>query len=85
MIGRLIRDRRTALGVTQHDVANVVGTYRPIVARTERGLSVPRLDTLAAYSDALAIPMREFFKCADRALAITEKLEQGVNDDMDKR
>ncbi len=78
LIGRLIRDRRIALGATQCEVAEAIGIPRPCVTRTECGLLVPQLETLVAYGNVLTIPLHEFFVCADRALAIVQNLEKEV-------
>ena len=46
-VGRLIREVRTAGGLTQAGLAALVGTKQSVVSRWERGHDEPRLSTLA--------------------------------------
>lgn len=52
-IGPVLRDRRVELGLTQFQLAKLVGTYRPLVARMERAVHAPSLDSICAYAKAL--------------------------------
>lgn len=45
--------RRLALGLTQVEVAERMGTYQPNVANMERGLTAPTLSTIEAAAKAL--------------------------------
>ena len=42
----LIREARTLAGLSQAELAAKAGTTQPVVSRWERGLDVPRVDTL---------------------------------------
>jgi hypothetical protein len=44
--GRILRYARRRAGLTQQAVANMAGLPQPVIARIERGKSVPRVDTL---------------------------------------
>jgi transcriptional regulator with XRE-family HTH domain len=43
----LIREARTGAGLTQAELAERCGTKQSVVSRWERGVDVPRVDTLA--------------------------------------
>jgi transcriptional regulator with XRE-family HTH domain len=53
-----IRERRLARKLTQTDVAQMVGTSQPAVARLEAGFADPRLSTLAKVAAALGYDLR---------------------------
>ncbi len=63
-IGAVLRDRRVELGMTQPELARRVGTHRPLVARFEKGIHVPSLDTLFAYAEALDLEPEEVIRRA---------------------
>jgi transcriptional regulator with XRE-family HTH domain len=48
---------RTALGLTQAQLAERIGVRQPRIAEIERGDANPRLDTLARLSAALRVPL----------------------------
>ena len=57
-IGARIRVLRIAAGLTQDELATLVGVGAgQVVSRWERGLQVPRLNTAAAIAEALGAPM----------------------------
>ena len=43
----LVREARTIAGVTQQELAERLGTKQSVISRWERGIEVPRVDTLA--------------------------------------
>jgi transcriptional regulator with XRE-family HTH domain len=45
-VGSLIRDARTIAGLSQVALAERLGTAQSVISRWERGLDVPRIDTL---------------------------------------
>jgi transcriptional regulator with XRE-family HTH domain len=51
----LIRDARRIAGITQAALAERVGTKQSVVSRWERGLEVPRVDTLARILQACGL------------------------------
>lgn len=53
--GRALAERRTALGLTQTEVARRMGTSQPAVSRLEAGGDV-RISTLTRYLDVVGIP-----------------------------
>lgn len=65
--GRLIRDRRRELGLTQQEVADEAGIHRTLSADYEREGAperVPTDDTLRGLADALGVPVQTIYKWA---------------------
>lgn len=52
-VGRAIRDRRCAKGMTQSELAEQVAVSRPMIAQIERGSKQPSLPLGKAIADAL--------------------------------
>jgi transcriptional regulator with XRE-family HTH domain len=52
-IANELAERRTALGLSQRELAHRVGTTQSAIARLESGGRPPRIDTLLRISDAL--------------------------------
>jgi transcriptional regulator with XRE-family HTH domain len=48
-----VADRRQELGLSQRQLAELVGTTQSAIARLERGGRPPRIDTLLRIADAL--------------------------------
>ena len=48
-----VADRRAQLGLSQQDLARLVGTTQSAIARLERGGRPPRIDTLLKIAEAL--------------------------------
>ena len=48
-----VADRRTTIGLSQRELAELVGTTQSAIARLERGGRPPRLDTLLKIAEAL--------------------------------
>jgi transcriptional regulator with XRE-family HTH domain len=48
-----VADRRQAKGLSQRELAEIVGTTQSAIARLERGGRPPRIDTLLRIADAL--------------------------------
>lgn len=52
-VANQVRKLRTALGLSQEELAQRVGTTRPMIARLEAGGQPPSLRTLERLADAL--------------------------------
>ena len=52
-IAQDVADRRQELGLSQRQLAELVGTTQSAIARLERGGRPPRIDTLLRIADAL--------------------------------
>jgi len=48
-----VAERRAELGLSQQDLARLVGTTQSAIARLERGGRPPRIDTLLKIAEAL--------------------------------
>ena len=48
-----VAERRTAMGMSQRELADKCGTTQSAIARLERGGRPPRIDTLLRIADAL--------------------------------
>lgn len=55
--GRAVRCVRVGRRMSQSQLAEAVGTQRPLVSRIERGCHAPTLYTMARYADALGVPL----------------------------
>jgi transcriptional regulator with XRE-family HTH domain len=60
-VGRAIRRRREALGLSQADLAEAIGRSIQSVGEIERGRSAPTFETLDAIAGVLGAPVRDFF------------------------
>ncbi len=52
-ISQQVAEQRRARRLSQHELAELCGTTQSAIARLERGVRPPRLDTLARISNAL--------------------------------
>ena len=57
-----IKDRRTALGMTQEDLAARVGVERPAIALWETGARTPTTDKLPSLASALECGIDALFR-----------------------
>ena len=48
-----VAERRTAMGMSQRELADLCGTTQSAIARLERGGRPPRIDTLLRIAEAL--------------------------------
>ena len=56
-LGRIIRDRRKALGLTQAAAGNLVGVHQTTLSDVERGKSKVKIDTLMKIIAALQLEL----------------------------
>lgn len=68
-VGRSVKARRLALGLTQSRVAQLVGTNRPLVARVEAGRHELSLGTLIRYARALQCQASDILRDAESEVA----------------
>jgi transcriptional regulator with XRE-family HTH domain len=61
MIGERLRQIRESKNFSQGEIEKRTGLLRCYTSRVENGHTVPSLDTLAKYSQALEIPMYQLF------------------------
>ena len=65
LVGYRIKRRRTELGLTQDQLAELVGIKRENISRTERGLAEPTLDTIERYAVALKTSFTDLVAAID--------------------
>jgi transcriptional regulator with XRE-family HTH domain len=61
MIGERLRTVRESKNLSQGDIEQRTGLLRCYTSRIENGHTVPSLDTLVKYAQALEIPMYQLF------------------------
>jgi transcriptional regulator with XRE-family HTH domain len=64
-VGALVRRARTQAGLTQQALADALQTKQSVVSRWERGLDIPRVDTLARILYACGIEADLTFRHLD--------------------
>jgi transcriptional regulator with XRE-family HTH domain len=65
LIGKRIFERRLFLNWTQDKLSEMSGIDKPIISKTENGLSLPTLDTLLKFGLALNVPIDYFIQDID--------------------
>jgi len=65
-LARVVRARRTSLGLTQVQLAQRVGCDRQTINRIENAVVSPSLDTCFAVADALDAPLADLVAAVDR-------------------
>lgn len=66
-LGRAVRERREALGMTQAQLAEAAGLQQPAVARFEAGGTMPTLPLLERFASALGLRLSVGFEPLERA------------------
>jgi ribosome-binding protein aMBF1 (putative translation factor) len=66
-LGRAVRARREALGITQAQLAQEAGLQQPAVARFEAGGTMPTLPLLERYAEALGLRLHVALEPFDQA------------------
>jgi transcriptional regulator with XRE-family HTH domain len=61
MIGERLRTIRESKKLSQGDIEKRTGLIRSYTSRVENGHTVPSIETLAKYAEALEIPLYQFF------------------------
>jgi transcriptional regulator with XRE-family HTH domain len=64
-VGARLRELRLDAELTQVEVARRMGSHRPIVCRSERGISTLELGTLAAHALALELDLLDVLALVD--------------------
>lgn len=65
--GRALRAARVARGLTQEHVARALGSHRPIIARTERGVHVLELRTAVRHAHVVGLTLDDVCALIDAA------------------
>jgi transcriptional regulator with XRE-family HTH domain len=53
---------RRRAGLSQEDLAFLAGLHRTAIGQLERGVSLPRIDTILKLAGALSVPPGDLFK-----------------------
>ena len=61
MIGERLRTIRESKNLSQGDIEKRTGLFRCYTSRVENGHTVPSIETLAKFAQALDIPLYQFF------------------------
>lgn len=77
LFGARLRELRTARGLTQPDIAALVGTSASNISDLERGIKVPTLTTVAKLADALECAVSELVTVLDRRPPAAETSRKG--------
>jgi transcriptional regulator with XRE-family HTH domain len=80
MIGERLRTIRESKNLSQGDIEKRTGLIRCYTSRVENGHTVPSIETLAKYAQALEIPLYQIFYDGEEA----PKKIKGVDLDGDK-
>ncbi len=67
LIGLRIRQLRQQKGLSQGDLEDATGLMRCYISRVENGHTVPSLETLERFANALEIPLYRLFYAEDGA------------------
>lgn len=80
-IGRRIKDLRKIAGLTQEELADLVGIDPHHLSRLERGVHYPSIDTLELISQHLSVPLKDFFIFPEDETAdmLRDKLIQSIH------
>jgi transcriptional regulator with XRE-family HTH domain len=68
VFGQILREQRTALGLSQEALALDAGIDRTFVSQLERGIRQPTLMTVWKVADVLGIAPSELIRKMERAL-----------------
>ena len=60
-VGNNIKDLRTELGMTQAQLAQIVGVARVSIVSIENGRFIPTIETALRISEALNVPIENIF------------------------
>jgi DNA-binding XRE family transcriptional regulator len=60
-VGNNLREIRTRLGITQAELAELVGVARVSIISIEKGHFIPTIETALRISKALSVPVEEVF------------------------
>ncbi|MDX1245404.1 helix-turn-helix domain-containing protein [Sinorhizobium medicae] len=81
-IGRAVRHSRRALKLTQAQLAEAIGKTPDAISQIERGINVPSVETLAALSKELIVPVDALIfpkDAAEKASARDAKVHQALS------
>lgn len=86
LLGERIREFRKAKGLTQEQLAERVGVEPRHISRIEGGYNSPSIERLAKISEALNVPIKDFFdfmhlNTSEERLKDIDGLIKGMNEE----
>jgi transcriptional regulator with XRE-family HTH domain len=72
LIGQRIRNLRTQKGLSQGDIEKASGRLRCYISRVEHGYTVPSLETLERFANALEVPLHRLFSNGQENVATAQ-------------
>jgi transcriptional regulator with XRE-family HTH domain len=63
--GKRLQKLRSTSGITQEQLANIIGVTVESISNIERGVYGPKFDNLEKIADALHMPVKELFEFED--------------------
>lgn len=80
-IGRIIREKRKALGLSQEQLSEKVGVSYQQIQRYENGGSMLNVENIQRIANALSIPISHFFEGATLQQSLSEPASSIVSTD----
>jgi len=68
LIGKRLKSLREAKALTQGNIEQAVGLTRPYISRVENGRSVPGIEILEKWANALGMPLYELMHDGEKPL-----------------
>jgi transcriptional regulator with XRE-family HTH domain len=78
--GKILSEARRRKGLTQDELAGLLGTSRRVVSYYEREVGNPNIETLTKIANILKVPIERFFEHEQ-----TERIETPVDRSLSKR
>jgi len=75
-LGEVIHDARTRQGLSQQELADMIGAHRTYISDIERGARNLTVSTLCHVADALRISYATLFRTAENRLGGVDELEE---------
>lgn len=84
IIGSRLRDLREEKGLSQGDVEKSTGLLRCYISRIENGHTIPSLETLERFADALDVPLHRMFYSGEGDAPTPDSVERKSLDELAK-
>ena len=71
--GQRLRQHRQRVGLTQEELAELVGVNQTTISQAEIGNRRPEMETQAAIAQALGVPISELFPRSEEEASLAER------------
>jgi transcriptional regulator with XRE-family HTH domain len=78
-VGKFLRDIRESKGLTQAQMAEILGISNSAVSKLERGIVNISVFKVVAYASLIKIKVSDFFKCVEGREAFEKAERSGGN------